>query len=237
MRPVTEVETASPSAREGRRSRSYTDRQSQLLDALEEVFLTEGFTHLTIGEMVARLRCSRRTIYSVAPSREELILIVIDRLLNRMGIEANAVVAANDDPGDAIEAYLGAAVSALSRATQAFNEDLESYLPTRHLYDRHLTVALKVLGDLVEAGIAKGVFRPLHPALMAEILASAVECIRKPAVLMRAGVSHSQAVEEMSILIRHGLVLGSERPPIRAASERPPRTRRSRTGRGPTVTG
>jgi AcrR family transcriptional regulator len=212
MRPMTPVEGSAPSAREGRRTRGYTDRQSQLLDALEEVFLQEGFTHLTIGDMVARLRCSRRTIYSVAPSREELILIVIDRLLNRMGVEANAVAASHDDPGDAIEAYLGTGVTTLSRATPAFNEDIESYLPTRHLYDRHLNVALKVLGDLVEVGIGKGVFRPLRAALIAEILASAVDCIRKPTVLIRAEVSHSEALSDLSMLIRHGLVVSQDDP-------------------------
>jgi AcrR family transcriptional regulator len=211
MRLMTDAEGSAPSAREGRRTRGYTERQSQLLDALAVVFLEEGFTHLTIGDMVARLRCSRRTIYSVAPSREELILIVIDRLLNRMGVEASAVAASHDDPGDAIEAYLGTGVTTLSRATPAFNEDIESYLPTRHLYDRHLNVALKVLGDLVDAGIGKGVFRPMHPPLMAEILASAVECIRTPAVLIRAGVSHSEALADLSMLIRHGLVLSPER--------------------------
>jgi AcrR family transcriptional regulator len=190
---------------------------------LEELFLEEGFTHLTIGDMVARLRCSRRTIYSVAPSREELILIVIDRLLNRMGVEANAIAAAHEDPGDAIEAYLGTGVTTLSRATPMFNQDIESYLPTRHLYDRHLNIALKVLGNLVEAGIAKGAFRPLHPALVAEILASMVDTIRRPEVLIRAEVSHSQALAEMSTLIRHGLVAkeGGRSPRSRRPAGKP----------------
>jgi AcrR family transcriptional regulator len=211
MRPVTEVETAVTPVREGRHSRGYTGRQGQVLDALEDLFLEEGFTHLTIGEMVARLRCSRRTIYSVAPSREELILIVIDRLLNRMGVEAKARAASHEDPGDAIEAYLQTGVTTLARATQAFNEDIESYLPTRHLYDRHLNIALKVLGGLVETGIAKGVFRSLHPAVVAEILAAAVECIRKPEVLIRANVTHAQALADMSMLLRHGLVQAPDR--------------------------
>ena len=212
-------------------ARRYTDRQRELLDALAQLFLAEGFAHLTIGEMVSRLRCSRRTIYSVAPSREELILIVIDRLLNRMGVEAKAVAASHDDPGDAIEAYLGKAVTTLHRATPVFNEDLESYLPTRQLYDRHLNVALRMLGDLVEDGVSKGVFRPLHPALMAEILSSAVECIRRPDVLIRAGVSHSQALAELSMLIRHGLVQPMPADPTNGNHNGSNRTRRARAGR------
>lgn len=186
--------------------RGYTDRQHELLDTLESVFLEEGFSHLTIGEMVARMRCSRRTIYSLAPSREELIVIVVDRLLKRLGLEASAAAVAQSDPWQAIEAYLERGVTTLARATPAFNEDVESYLPTRHLYASHLNVALKVLSDLVAAGVASGVFREVHPPLIAEILAYAAERIRRPEVLERSGVSGQEALLEFGTLIRNGLL-------------------------------
>ena len=186
--------------------RGYTDRQHELLDTLESVFLEEGFSHLTIGEMVARMRCSRRTIYSLAPSREELIVIVVDRLFKRLGAEASAAADAQSDPWQAIEAYLERGVTTLVRATPAFNEDVESYLPTRHLYASHLSVALKVLSDLVAAGVASGAFREVHPALLAEILAYAAERIRRPEVLERSGVSGQEALLEFGTLIRNGLL-------------------------------
>lgn len=186
--------------------RGYTDRQHELLDALETLFLEEGFLHLTIGEMVGRMRCSRRTIYSLAPSREELILIVVDRLLKRLGVEASATAGAQPDPWQAIEAYLERGVTTLARATPAFNEDVESYLPTRHLYASHLSVALRMLSDLVASGVESGFFRPVHPPLIAEILAYAAERIRRPEVLERSGLSGQEALEEFGVLIRNGLL-------------------------------
>jgi len=34
-----------------------------------------GFAHLTMAEIAARANCSLRTLYSLAPSRDELVLV------------------------------------------------------------------------------------------------------------------------------------------------------------------
>ena len=40
------------------------------LDRLSHLFHQEGFRHFTIGELAARLHCSRRRLYAVAESKE-----------------------------------------------------------------------------------------------------------------------------------------------------------------------
>jgi len=187
-------------------TRHWSPRQKEICDQLEEIFLREGFRHLTIADLVDRLHCSRRTLYSLAPSREELVLAVLGRMMNHMGVEARARADACTDPGEAIAAYLDTGVRVWRRSSLAFHEDLESYLPTKHLYDRHLQIALEVLGNLVQRGIAQGTFRTLHPRLVAEILDASVDRIRQPDVLARAGVTESEAITELSRLFRRGLI-------------------------------
>ena len=205
--PVTQVHGArSENGRAAGTKVTWTPRQHQILDALEALFLSEGFRHLTIADLVDRLRCSRRTLYSLAPSREELILVVIGRLLNRMGVEAFSRAAALADPGDAVASYLSTGVTTLSQAQPAFIEDLETYLPTRQLYDRHVEIGLRVMGTFISDGIAAGTFRELHPALVAEIISGAAHRILRPDALARTGVSWSQALGELSELIRYGLL-------------------------------
>jgi AcrR family transcriptional regulator len=193
-------------------TRHWSPRQKEICDQLEEIFLREGFRHLTIADLVDRLHCSRRTLYSLAPSREELVLAVLGRMMNHMGVEARARADACVDPGDAIAAYLDTGVRVWRRSSRAFHEDLESYLPTKHLYDRHLQIALEVLGNLVERGVRQGSFRDLHPRLVAEILDASVDRIRQPDVLARAGVSRSEAIAELSRLFREGLISDARRP-------------------------
>jgi AcrR family transcriptional regulator len=196
-------------------TRHWSPRQKEICDQLEEIFLREGFRHLTIADLVDRLHCSRRTLYSLAPSREELVLAVLGRMMNHMGVEARA------------RADLDTGVRVWRRSSRAFHEDLESYLPTKHLYDRHLQIALEVLGNLVERGVRQGSFRDLHPRLVAEILDASVDRIRQPDVLARAGVTLSEAIAELSRLFREGLVAeprragNGRRAPARPVSSRP----------------
>ncbi len=188
--------------------RRWSPRQAEILDGLQKVFLEDGFRHLTIGDLVERLRCSRRTLYSIAPSKEELVLIVVDRLFNHMGKQAYAEASACEDAGDAVAAYLNRSITTFRPVRAAFTEDVEAYMPTKQLYDRHLQIALDVLGDLVTSGIEDGSFRQFHAPLIAEILDACVDRIRRPDVLARAGTTWSQAIAEFSELIRNGLLVG-----------------------------
>ena len=186
--------------------KAWSARQQDILDALEKLFLAEGFQHLTVADMVEHLRCSRRTLYSLAPSREELVFVVIDRFLTNMGSAAQAKVDACANPADAVAAYMGTSITQLASAHPVFFDDLESYLPTKHLYDRHVHYALGVLGGLIDEGMQRGMFRHLDAAVIAEIVDAAVERIRRPDVLARAGVSWSQALTNLSELLRYGLL-------------------------------
>ena len=40
-------------------------RREELLDRLVELFLAEGFRHLTLGDLAARLHCSKSTLYAL----------------------------------------------------------------------------------------------------------------------------------------------------------------------------
>jgi len=65
--------------------RRLTARQRQLLDELEELVVSKGLADLTMAEIAAAVNCSLRTLYGISPSREELILTLVDRRLHRIG--------------------------------------------------------------------------------------------------------------------------------------------------------
>ena len=65
-------------------------RHRQVLDQLEQLFLEEGFAGISVRELAANVGCSRRTLYELAPSKDELVLVVLDRFLHRVGRTARA---------------------------------------------------------------------------------------------------------------------------------------------------
>jgi AcrR family transcriptional regulator len=214
---MTNVATSSPTALDHRPETRYevrprwSPRQSEIFDQLQTIFLAEGFRHLTIADFVERLHCSRRTLYSLAPSREELVLAVVDRLFRHMGIEARARLEAHTDPAEALDEYIKTFTTTLQGASRAFTEDIDAYVPTRHVYDRHVRIAMDLCRHVIERGVAEGRFAPFSPAIFVEVLDAGVERLRRPEVLLRTGKSMSEGVAELSELLRHGLVVGGSR--------------------------
>ncbi|NIR35096.1 MAG: hypothetical protein GWN79_14730, partial [Actinobacteria bacterium] len=107
------------------RAAALTPRQRELLDQLTEL-ARDGFSHLTMADLAARLNCSLRTLYGLAESREALVLMAFDRHLWTVGRSAREAVGADPlgDPLEAIRRYLAAANVAVSRTTPAFARDL-----------------------------------------------------------------------------------------------------------------
>src|SRR4051794_15020759 len=66
-----------------RRRRVDQDRRAELVPALEDLLLREGFTTLTVDDMARRLRCSKATLYSVASSKEQLVIALTKRFFQQ----------------------------------------------------------------------------------------------------------------------------------------------------------
>ena len=54
--------------------------------------LARGFAKLTVADIARELRCSRRTLYELAPSRDDLVVRVIRRFFARTGHDAEVAI-------------------------------------------------------------------------------------------------------------------------------------------------
>ena len=183
-----------------------SDRHQQLLDALEVIFLKEGFRGVTIEDLTSRLHCSRRTLYQVAPSKPELFLFVLDRFLARIREEGHEAAYARSEPMERIEALLESGITATVPAGPRFTEDVDGYQPARMMLDVHQRERMRVLRELVEDGISRGVYGGFHAQLVAEVMVAATGCVSRHEFLRESGLSMSDAFSECSRLLRMGLV-------------------------------
>jgi AcrR family transcriptional regulator len=184
----------------------WSPRQVALLDDLEAVFTSEGFRHLTIGDMAARTKSSRRTLYSVASTKEELVLVVVDRFFNHMGKDARQRADQVDDIKDKVEAYFSASVERNASVSAAFTEDIERYLPTKQLYDHHQAIAVDALEAMFRTAMDGGAMRSGSPALLAEIIDAVIKRLRDSETLARIGATRSEVLKTFGQLCREGLV-------------------------------
>ena len=180
-------------------------RAEATLNALEDIFLKEGFRKVTVAQLARGLRCSRRTLYELAPTKDDLFLLVLDRYLarvRRMGIEAAATAAT---PEQAIAAYLHPAVSESRKIGPALSRDVAGFSKARKAWEAHMHQRMALLRGLVDKGVEQGVFRPINAVLVAEIMEASTRRIKDPDFLAATGMPISEAFSELYHLLQYGL--------------------------------
>lgn len=180
-------------------------RQVALLAQLESFFFTHGYRVATMGRLAQEMKCSKRALYELAPSRKALFTLIVEcwaRRIQKLGLEAEA---SQTDPRQKLAAYLEPGVIETVGMTNAFLIDLRELPATRAILDQHQRARMSHLTEILEEGVRAGVFKNNHPLLVASICLAGMEKINEPAFLTRAGLSFSEAFAELYGLLMTGL--------------------------------
>lgn len=198
------------------RERGLTDRQRQILDEMEEL-VVGGFAELTMAELAARLNCSLRTLYALAPSRDELVLMVIDRSLWRIGRVARDAIGDDLAPLAAIRAYLEAATVAVSGRTEGFARDLTTVPAAKQLADEHNAYLFEVTRTLLDLAVERGDVDAVDTSAVARVLAGLGSFFSRPEVIPTLRSSPKEAADEVVDLVLDGLRATRTHTPAREA--------------------
>ena len=186
-------------------TRRYSRRELELLENLEFLVLSEGFLHLSTNDLCHRLRCSKSTLYQIAPTLESLYEVVIERWLQKLREAGETASSRDRDPFRRIVAYLEVTVPATQNASARFVEDLARFSPGQRCLAEHRQIRTDGLARLLEDGMKANAFRGVHPKLLAEILLVSSARIMEPGTLTRSGTSLSEAFGEFYRVLEFGL--------------------------------
>jgi AcrR family transcriptional regulator len=180
-----------------------TPRQREVLGALEKLVVRGGFAELTMAQIASRVNCSLRTLYEISPSKDELILTVVDRRLHRIGRTAIASMDASLTPLAALRAYLQAANEAVQPTTTAFARDFAGVPGAKRLLDAHESYVIAVTRSLLERAQEAGEIRPVDTAAVAHVLGGlGREFSRREAAQAGNGSAKESADAVAEILLR-----------------------------------
>jgi AcrR family transcriptional regulator len=180
-------------------------RREQLFDALEELLLAEGFAHFTLDDLAARLHCSKRTLYALAGSKEQLVRAAVVHFFRGATERVEAALAAQADPRRRVGTYLGAVATELAPASPRFVEDVAAFPPAAEVYARNTRAAARRVQQLVDEGVAAGVFRDVHTGFVADLVTSVMVRIQQRQVAAATGLDDAEAYARLAELLLHGL--------------------------------
>jgi AcrR family transcriptional regulator len=188
-----------------RREAALTQRQRELLDELEAVF-RDGFSHLTMADIAARAKCSLRTLYALASSREHLVLLVVDRQLWRIGRSAFEAIEPGMAPLDALRAYLEAAWMAVSETTEAWVTDLDAVPGARALSEGHNRYLYAITRMLLDVAVQQGDVADTNTAAVAHVMAGLGRDLARPDIIPTLGTTPKRAADEVLDVMLRGLL-------------------------------
>ncbi|WP_141013698.1 TetR/AcrR family transcriptional regulator [Nocardioides sambongensis] len=191
------------------RARRPSSRREGIVESLIDLYLEEGFAALGVGDLAVRLRCSKSTLYAVAPSKEQLIATVVRAFFRRSTERVEAVLAAESDPVRRIRAYLDAIATELAPASTDFYRDVEEFGPTREIYATNTAVAAARVRDLVADAELPG--RPVDAAFVGVVAAETMAAIQQGRVQSLTGRDDASAYRSLADLITAGLAGASAR--------------------------
>ena len=180
-----------------------TRRQTALFDDLLALFLAEGFSHLTLDEIAARLHCSKSTLYTLAAGKDELVRRVTVHFFKRATNAVEAVL--NGTRRERIAAYLTAVGEELAVASDVFMADLNAFAPAREVYEANTRAAAQRVRELIEQGVGDGAYREVHASFAADLIATMMVRIQQRDVRAATGLSDAEAYAELATLLTNGL--------------------------------
>ncbi len=182
-----------------------TRRRGELFDALLALFLTEGFAHLTLDDVAARLRCSKGTLYTLAGSKEQLVHAVTVHFFRRATDDVERQLAKASGARARITAYLTTVGAALEVASERFMADLNASAPARAVYEQNTAIAARRVSDLIAEGVAAGEFRDVHAAFAADLVAAMMVRIQQGRVRSTTGLDDAAAYRELAAILTGGI--------------------------------
>jgi AcrR family transcriptional regulator len=190
------------------KNKSVPVRLQRVLDEAEELFAREGFLHFSTDELARRLRCSKRTIYAVAPGREKFFEAVI---LHRVAKAEDATIAPLRDAPTvqaAVQGCIKVGVEQAQDATALFMRDVMLFPAGRRAVDKWRADIADELEHVIERGIGEGLFRKIDPRVAAEALLTSVLRVCESDFSSKSRTTTSEAVRQVYEIFWAGLFRG-----------------------------
>ncbi len=179
----------------------------EFLDGLTQLFLVEGVKNLTVGEIAARLHCSRRRLYDIAQTKEEIFCASVRHFFHGILEEGDGLIRNQQNLTAAIAAYLEVGVRAASRIGVQFLKDMEESEAARTIFDSYQQVRTMRLSQLIDEGVCQGVFVKCHGLVVSELILGAALRLRRPAFLAKANLTIEDAFQEFYRVLLGGLMV------------------------------
>ena len=183
--------------------------RARILSHVSDRFLREGILHVPVDQIAADLVMSKRTLYSLFPSKESIVRQVIDHLLAEIQTALDEIQKSNGTFIETLHRTMTFLAHLGSRVGKPFLNDLQRQMPHqwKRIQEFRRDRILQTFSNLLAQGMREGYIRKgINKEVFLQSYLAAVEAIVTPSVLMHQSYSAGEAIQNLLEIFFRGVL-------------------------------
>lgn len=180
-----------------------------ILEGTIKAFNDKGLK-FTMDDIASLLGISKKTIYTVFKSKEELLLAMVDYVFDSIK-ESEAAIVNNTEMStlNKIHAILGVLPEGYREVDLKQMYLLKDKFPKIYFQvEKRLETGWEATIKLLEQGMEEGVIKPIKIPIFKMMLESALEQFFQREILVQNKISYTEALDEVVNILIDGIVAG-----------------------------
>ena len=190
----------------GKSIKPISQKHNQVIDKLE-LMLEKGIPDHTMSELAAKLKVSLRTLYEIAPSKDHLIRLTVNRILIRLGKEAITTITDIKSPIDKLKKYLLHANQAVGPKFKVYLQNLNDNDKSKKMIDYHEDYITSFTKELLDEAIAQKEIKKIDTQALALLLGGIGRDFAKDSNIKKLSDTPEKSANSITEIILNGIKL------------------------------
>lgn len=188
------------------KAQQYLLRQDIRAAALE-LFKTEGL-HFTMQQIAANMHISKKTIYAAYPSKEALLLDMVDDVFASIHERKRLLIEGGDDIAQKLRRVIIALPEDYVTLDLRQMRELDEKYPAVAARVRlHLETGWEPTLELLRSGIQQGVIRNVSLPVLQTMITASIEAFLNSETAKQSNLTYTGMLDEMISILLEGLVI------------------------------
>ena len=190
----------------GKSVKPITAKHKQVIDKLE-LMLEKGIPDLTMSELAAKLKVSLRTLYEIAPSKDHLIRMTVNRILMKLGKEALDKIAEINSPLEKLKKYLQHVNQAVGPRFKVYLQNLGNNIQSKEMIDYHEDYIISYTKELLDDAMSQKEIKTIDAQAFALLLGGIGRDFAKDVNVEKLSDSPEKSANSITEIILNGIRL------------------------------
>ena len=190
----------------GKSIKPTSQKHNQVIDKLE-LMLEKGIPDHTMSELAAKLKVSLRTLYEIAPSKDHLIRLTVNRILIHLGKEAIATITDIKSPIDKLKKYLLHANQAVGPKFKVYLQNLNDNDKSKKMIDYHEDYITSFTKELLDEAIVQKEIKKIDTQALALLLGGIGRDFAKDSNVKKLSDTPEKSANSITEIILNGIKL------------------------------